>query len=192
MRPFSILFAFCAFSLTFGGCTPRQQGYRPVSYDSVAQSELIAANYKAADTLIAQAGEQLSARHPIIVATLVNINALEESSPLGRLISEQLGARFAQQGYKVVELKLRQKLYMKRDEGELMLTRKIHDIAQQHDAQALVIGTYAESADRVFINLKLTQVETNIALAAMDYALPLDMNIRALLYRISLYTTHPS
>ncbi|MDR1888950.1 MAG: hypothetical protein LBQ81_06165 [Zoogloeaceae bacterium] len=184
MRVFSTLLAFCALILMLDGCSTRRQSYTPVSYSSVAQSELIAASYKAADALIAQVGaQQLSPQHPVIVATLVNINALEESSPLGRLVSEQLGARFAQQGYKVVELKLRQKLYMKRNEGELMLTREIRDIAQQHDAQALIIGTYTEGADRVFINLKLTQVETNIALAAVDYALPLDMNIRSLLYR---------
>lgn len=183
MRPLFSLLMLCALVLLLNGCAPKPQSYKPTSYGSVAQSEPIATNYKAADALIAQAGGQLSPEHPIIVATLVNINALEESSPLGRLVSEQLGARFAQQGFKVVELKIRQKLYMKRNEGELMLTREIRDIAQQHDAQALIIGTYTEGADRVFINLKLTQVETNIALAAVDYALPLDMNIRSLLYR---------
>ncbi|MCL2020669.1 MAG: FlgO family outer membrane protein [Betaproteobacteria bacterium] len=171
--------------LCLAGCLTfsRQPGYRAASYASVAESELILTSYRAADTLLAQAEGRLSPQHPIIVATLVNINALEESSPLGRLIAEQLGARLAQQGFRVVELKVRQKLYMKRDEGELMLTREIADIAQQHEAQALLIGTYAESVDRVFINLKLTQIESNIALAAVDYALPLDMNIRALLYR---------
>jgi TolB-like protein len=177
------LFSLLLIVLMLSACAPRQNSYRPASYSSVAQSELIAASYQAADALITQAGESLSSRHPVIVATLVNINALEESSPLGRLISEQLGARLAQQGYKVIELKIRQKLYMKRHEGELMLTREIRDIAQQHNAQALIIGTYTEGADRVFINLKLTQIESNIALAAVDYALPLDMNIRALLYR---------
>ncbi|MDR0673967.1 MAG: hypothetical protein LBF93_10035 [Zoogloeaceae bacterium] len=177
------LFFFLLTATLLFGCAPRQKSYRPLSYDAAAQNELIAASYRAVDTLIAQAGESLSPQHPLIIATLVNINALEESSPLGRLVSEQLGARLAQRGYKVAELKIRQKLYMKRHEGELMLTREIRDIAQQHDAQALVIGTYAEGADRVFINLKLTQIESNIALAAVDYALPLDMNIRALLYR---------
>ncbi|MDR3159933.1 MAG: hypothetical protein LBU11_13235 [Zoogloeaceae bacterium] len=181
-RPF-LLLLFLLMASMFSACAPRQKSYRPVSYDSAAQSELIAASYQAADALISQAGESLSLRHPVIIATLVNINALEESSPLGRLVSEQLGARLAQRGYKVVELKIRQKLYMKRHEGELMLTREIRDIAQQHNAQALVIGTYTEGADRVFLNLKLTQIESNIALAAVDYALPLDMNIRALLYR---------
>jgi TolB-like protein len=177
------LFPFLLMLLMLSACAPRQKSYRPASYSSVAESELIAASYRAADALASQAGETLSSQHPVIIATLVNINALEESSPLGRLISEQLGARLTQQGYRVIELKIRQKLYMKRHEGELMLTREIRDIAQQHNAQALIIGTYTEGADRVFINLKLTQVETNIALAAVDYALPLDMNIRALLYR---------
>lgn len=164
-----------------GNRQPRH--YSGVSYDSVAQSELIASNYKAADALLTQAGAQLAPPYPVIVATLVNINALEESSPLGRLISEQVGARLTQHGYRVVELKIRQKLYMKRNEGELMLTREIKDIARQQDAQAVVIGTYTEGADRVFINLKLTQIETNIILAAVDYALPLDMNVRTLLRR---------
>lgn len=170
-------------SLLLSACITTPRGYNSASYESVAQSELIASSYRAADALTAQAGAQLSAQHPVIVATLVNINALEESSPLGRLISEQVGARMAQGGYRVAELKIRQKLYMKRSEGELMLTREIKDIARQQDAQALVIGTYTEGADRVFINMKLTQIETNLTLAAVDYALPLDMNIRALLYR---------
>jgi len=181
-RPFLLALAL---TLCLAGCTTfsRQPGYRAASYASMAESDLILASYRAADTLLAQAEGRLSLESPIIVATLVNINALEESSPLGRLIAEQLGARLAQQGFKVVELKIRQKLYMKRDEGELMLTRAIEDIAQQHEAQAIMIGTYTEGVDRVFINLKLTQIDSNIALAATDYALPLDMNVRALLYR---------
>lgn len=177
---------FCAAAgaLLLAGCASQKRTYAPTAtYASVARSELIASSYQAADALLAQAGERLSPTYPLIVATLVNINALEESSPLGRLVSEQLGARFAQQGYRVVELKIRQKLYMKRNEGELMLTREIRDIARQQEAQALVIGTYAEGADRVFLNVKLTQIESNITLAAVDYALPLDMNVRTLLYR---------
>jgi len=171
-------------SLLLSGCGGLlRKSYNATSYASVAQSELIQTSYAAADALLAQAGTQLSPRNPVIVATLVNINALEESSPLGRLVSEQIGSRLSQQGYQVVELKLRQKLYMKRSEGELMLTREIRDIARQQEAQALVIGTYTVGSDRVFLNVKLTQVESNITLAAVDYALPLDLNIRMLLQR---------
>ncbi|MDR0528274.1 MAG: hypothetical protein LBG69_01485 [Zoogloeaceae bacterium] len=163
----------------------RVAAYRPVAYDEVAQSDLIRASYRSADALIAQAGAQISPQFPIIVATLVNLNALEESSPLGRLVAEQLGARLTQQGFRVIELKIRQNLYMKREEGELMLTRELKDIARQHEAQAVMVGTYTESADRVFLNLKLTRIDNSMTLAAVDYALPLDMNIRALLYRRS-------
>lgn len=176
----SFMLAACSVRRLSGYANP---AYASTSYANVAQSELIGASYRAADMLLAQAGRQLAPQHPIIVTTLVNINALDESSPLGRLVSEQIAARLAQQGQQVVELKVRQKLYMKRDEGELMLTREIRDIARQQDAQALVLGTYTEGADRVFINIKLTQIETNVALAAVDYALPLDMNVRSLLRR---------
>ncbi|MCL2074867.1 MAG: FlgO family outer membrane protein [Betaproteobacteria bacterium] len=182
MRHLPILF----FVLCLEGCllfSSRQSEYRAASYESVAESALILASYRAADTLLAQADTRLSQQHPIIVATLVDINALEESSPLGRLLAEQLSARFAQQGYQVVELKIRRQLYMKRDEGELMLSREVEEIVQRHEAQAFLVGTYAEGVDRVFINLKLTQIDSNITLAAVDYALPLDMNIRSLLYR---------
>ena len=48
------------------------------------------------------------------MATLVNIDALDRSSTLGRLVSEQVAARFAQQGRAMVELKLRQAMYMRR------------------------------------------------------------------------------
>lgn len=171
--------------LCLEGCLlfSRQPGYQAASYSKVAESDLILSSYRAADTLLAQAEGRVTTQHPVIVATLVNLNALEESSPLGRLISEQLGARLAQQGYRVVELKMRQTLYMKQNEGELMLTREIEQIARQYEAQAILVGTYAESGDRVFINLKLAQIGSNIALAAVDYALPMDMNVRYLLFR---------
>ena len=43
-------------------------------------------------------------------------------------------------GYRVVEVKLRSQLYMKRNEGELILTREVRDIARQHNARAIVAG----------------------------------------------------
>ncbi|MDR0233864.1 MAG: hypothetical protein LBI31_03560, partial [Zoogloeaceae bacterium] len=184
MRRSCLSILFLVLILCLEGCPmSSRQSYRFSSYARVAESELITASYRAADTLLSQAEGRLSPRNPIIVATLVNINALEESSTLGRLVSEQLGARFAQQGFRVIELKIRQTLYMKRDEGELMLTREIENIAQQYEAQAILTGTYAESSDRLFVNLKLIQIDSNIALAAVDYALPLDVNIRTMLRR---------
>jgi TolB-like protein len=81
----------------------------------------------------------------------------------------------------MVEMKFRENVYMKRNEGELLLTREITAIAKQHNAQAVIVGTYAIASDVVFINLKVVQPNSNLVLAAHDYALPLDSNLRAML-----------
>ncbi|MDP2809524.1 MAG: FlgO family outer membrane protein [Rhodocyclaceae bacterium] len=58
---------------------------------------------------------------------------------------------------------------------------EIKDLAQAHDAQAVIVGTYGQSDDFVFINLKIVQPASNIVLAVQDYVLPLDNSNKALL-----------
>lgn len=118
---------------------------------------------------------------PFIVATLVNIDQLEQSSTLGRLISEQVASRMTQLGYGVLELKVRNGIYMKRNEGELLLTREIKEVATTHNAQAVIVGTYAESSTLIYVNLKIVNPATSVVLAAYDYALPLDKQIQSLI-----------
>lgn len=162
-------------ALSAGGCTTQDKTVRKEpTYQQAAANPLIPANYAAAATLLAQLQNRLATGSPLIIATVVNIDALNRSSTLGRLISEHVSARFSQAGYRMVEMKFRSRVYMARNQGELMLTREIHDIANSHDAQAVVVGTYAQSNELVFVNLKVIQPETNIVLAAHDYALPLD------------------
>lgn len=154
---------------------------RGPSYEDAANNLFVPTNYRAAETLLAQLQGRLPAGQTLIVATVVNIDALERSSTLGRLISEHVSSRFAQAGYRVIEMKFRNNVYMAQGQGELMLTREIREIASSHDAQAVVVGSYGQSNDLIFINLKVIQPYTNVALAVHDYALPLDANIRAML-----------
>ena len=71
---------------------------KEVSFDAAAANPLIPSNYAAADTLLAQLRGQLAPAQALIAATVVNIDALEQSSTLGRLISEQVSARFTLAG----------------------------------------------------------------------------------------------
>lgn len=81
----------------------------------------------------------------------------------------------------MVELKFRNDVYMKQGQGELLLTREIKDLAQSQNAQAVIVGTYTESRDAVFVNLKVIQPNTNIAMAAHDYAFLTNGNIKGML-----------
>ncbi len=145
----------------------------------------ISANYRAAESLMEQLREhgRLPPRTTLLMGTLVNIDALERSSTLGRLISEQVSARFSQADYRMVEMKFGKSIYISQGQGELMLTREIHELADSYAAPAVIVGTYGESRDHLFINLKVIQSNTNVILAVHDYALPMDNNVRAMLNR---------
>lgn len=153
------------------------------SWKDAESNEFIPTNQKAANALIAAAGPSLDKSRPLIVATLANINLLDESSAFGRIVAEQISGQFTRAGYSMVEMKFRDKVFMKQNVGELLLTRELKDVAQSHAAQAVIVGTYAESDKLVFVNLKLVRPGDNIVLSTYDYAVPMDKNVKSLIGR---------
>lgn len=155
---------------------------RSVSVPPLAQprTDLLLANYHAVDVLLQ--GAVLDPQRSVLVATLVNVDRLGESSRLGRIFSEQIAGRLVQRGVPVTELKLRESVFLQPHQGELLLSRELSEVSQQHDAQAVVVGTYAVSAQTLYVSLKLVNPVGNTVVAASDYALPMDENVRALLF----------
>jgi hypothetical protein len=94
----------------------------PVAY-RVSPTEL--RNHpKTADTLNYYAAQSLGPSNPLIVASFVNVNNLEEPSSFGRIIAEQVASRFTQRGQPIIELKLRQNsIFISEGKGEFMLRR---------------------------------------------------------------------
>ncbi|XLZ71240.1 FlgO family outer membrane protein [Massilia sp. SR12] len=150
-------------------------------YAGTSQNQFVAANYQAADNLLSQLNGRLAADKPLIMATVVNIDALDQSSTLGRLVSEQVSSRLAQGGLRMLEMKLRTSVYMKRHMGEMMLTREVGEVAHNHNAQAVVVGSYGETSDAVFVNIKVVHPQTNQVLAANDFVLAKDGVVRSML-----------
>ena len=176
------LFAGAAAVGLLAGCATEANRTPEPTYETAAKSEFVATNYRVADSLIAQFGSGAEGG-PLIVATVVNIDALDPSSTLGRLISEQVSARFSQRGFSMVEMKFRSNVYMKRGEGELILTREITEVARVNKAQAVILGSYGMSGAAVYVNMKIVQPGTNYVLAAYDYVLPSNNEIRSMLTR---------
>ncbi|MET0265211.1 MAG: FlgO family outer membrane protein [Duganella sp.] len=164
------------------GCTTNKDKEER-NYTTISSNQFIDANYRAADALVRQLAGKLTTDKPLIVATVVNIDELEQTTTLGRLVSEQLSTRLAQGGLSMVEMKLRNNVYLKRNQGELMLTREINEVATAHNAQAIVVGSYAETSDMVFINVKIIQPNTNFVLAGQDYVLAKEAIVRSMLQR---------
>ena len=126
--------------LLLAGCATNKDKEQR-DYTTVSSNQFIDANYKAADSLMNQLNGKLTADKPLIMATIVNIDALEQTTTLGRLVSEQVSTRLAQGGMRMIEMKLRNNVYLKRNQGELMLTREIGEVATAHNAQAIVVGS---------------------------------------------------
>ncbi|MDD2384253.1 MAG: FlgO family outer membrane protein [Sulfurospirillaceae bacterium] len=137
--------------------------------------DMTSINYKAAEKLLLDANLPLES--VIIMATVVNIDDIENSSTLGRLISEQISARFIQAKMNVIEMKFRENIYMKQNTGELMLTRDIGKIAKTYSANAVIVGTYAVANSAVYVNIKIINPSTNVAIAATDYVLPMNRDV---------------
>jgi len=169
-----------AFSLSIvGGCATSSDdiAVRPIVQDA----NLVDANYKAADALLARAPWLKERREPLLAATFVDINNLDVSSGLGRVIGEQLGSKFAQQGFTVVELKMRNNIFIKEGSGEFALSRSIREISQSHNAAAVIAGTYAVARQSVYVQARLIRAIDNLILGSYDYVLPLGPDAKALL-----------
>jgi TolB-like protein len=143
-------------------------------------------NYLAIDTLMGRRPSSASNQPSggaLIVATVANVDALEKSSTLGRVISEHVASRLTQNGHDVVELKVRNSIYMKNNEGEFLLTRQIKEVAAAHNAQGVIVGSYAISSRFVQVTLKLIDPESGLVLSAYDYTLPQDKQVKSMLHR---------
>lgn len=168
--------AIVAAALAMTGCA-----HNSASVVRQPDINIIDISYQAADDLVKQVAPKLPKGSAVIMATVVNIDALESSSTLGRSVSEKIATHFSKNGYNMIEIKFRDSVYLKRNEGELMLTREISQLAKAHNANAVIVGTYAEAGSSVFINLKVIDPASNVVMAATDYALPMNGDVRRLL-----------
>jgi TolB-like protein len=139
---------------------------------AVPVSEMVAASNHAADAMGKALAVNLAPNASILVATVVRVDDLTKSSTFGRIVSEQIAGRLAVNGRSVVEVKLRDALYVSKDQGEMLLSREVRDLSRNQKAQAVVVGTYAVGSNEVFVTLKVVHVATNTVLAAHSYSVP--------------------
>ena len=132
---------------------------------------VVHASYQITDTLETNLKAPISQEAPIIIASFVDINDLKKSSPFGRIMAEQIGSRLSQKGYKIIEMKLRQKSIFvdAENKGEFLLSRNLQDISNNHSASAVVVGTYAQGYERVYVTVRIINPKNSIILASCDY-----------------------
>ena len=137
-------------------------------------SQLLTANFHAADTLRAYMAGRIDPDATILAASLADLGNLESAAPLGALASNQIGSRLAQYGYNVLETRLRNRLAYKVGQGELFLTRRTAELmSDKFEAQAALVGGYMVASDRVFVSVRVVRLEDNAVIGSHEYFLPL-------------------
>ena len=128
--------------------------------------------YRAVDLLVA-AAPQLTFKTPIVVASISDTQDVEATSALGNIVSEMIRTRLAQDGYAPSEVRLRNEMNFAQGEGELMLSRERRALMPAGNAAAIVTGTYAASAEKVYVSIKLVSASDTRIIAGADFVVPL-------------------
>ena len=143
--------------------------------------ELLQNSREAVGRLVAGLDVAATGPGPVLVATVVNVNDLSVSSPLGRTLSEQYATAMAMSGFDVKEIKLRGDVFVKEGAGELLLSRELKDIARSHNASMVLVGTFSPAAHYTYVSMKLVRTEDSRIIRGHDYALPNDRDVNRLL-----------
>lgn len=174
MKHFFMTLWVGAFIILLGGCTSQTKK------DEIKDADIVAESYTAADMLMSRGRDRhlLVTSKPLLVASFVNVDNVQTSSTLGRIVAEQIGSRFAQHGHRVIEVKLRSdSIFTKgnsyNNEGEYILSREIQDISRSHNAYAIVAGTYAASKRYVYVTAKVIRTSDGVIISSHDYRLPM-------------------
>jgi len=92
---------------------------------------------------------------PVAVTTFVNIDDLYQSSTFGRVLAEQVISELAMRGYNVIEVRQSDSMQINAIGGEFGLSRDTSTLRANRDLSAIVVGTYAVSPVRVYVNARI-------------------------------------
>lgn len=144
---------------------------------------MLSSNTRAGDALGSMLLPRVGSGGAILVTTMVDMENFEKSSSFGRTSMQQISSRLSQHGFKVLEARLGSALRFERRAGEFMLTRdSMRLLTENHDAHAVLVGTYSESRDKVFVSVRVVRLVDNAILGAYEYYLPKNDDVDALIW----------
>lgn len=181
MKSTALLTALAAAALLAGCANNAAPARVEPTYQEAANNQFLSSSRDAVGKLTAGFDLGSLGGGPVLVATVVNVNDLSRSAPLGRTLSEQYASHMAATGFNVKELKLRGDVFVREGAGELLLSREIKDIARSHNASLVLVGTYSAAANFTYVSLKLVRTEDSRIVRGYDYALPNDRDVQRLL-----------
>nr|WP_290693377.1 FlgO family outer membrane protein [Halomonas sp. UBA3074] len=163
--------------LLLAGCSAMGNANNTAAEPEPDLSELV---HAAAEQMIAN-NPDLTRYSPMIAATFVSIDNLSQSSTLGRISSEIMASALSRQGMQVREVKMRDSMFIEESVGELILSRQVQRLSAQHNARSILMGTYAQGQDYIYVSARVVRAGDAMVLGSADFRLPLNNNTLSLL-----------
>ncbi len=117
----------------------------------------------------------------VAVTVPASLDNLEMSSPLGRLMGQELASAFVAKGYNVQELRKTREIVFS-PQGEFMLSRDVNALATKRVLTTLVVaGTYTPTAVGVRFNVEVINAANNNVVAMSSRTLPYSPSVGMLL-----------
>lgn len=143
-------------------------------------ASIVKESYTVADDLIRILPRNSETLGSVLYTSAVDIEDIKTTSRFGKMMSEHVASRFSQHGYEISEARLRDALSVT-SEGEFMLSRDLRQIAREHNAWAVIVGTYAPANTTVFVNYRVIDLQTGAVAASVDKELPKGKNTASLI-----------
>ena len=127
--------------------------------------------YRAVDRLVAAVPE-LQVGQPVAVGSIVDVQRVDRSLPLGNLIADLARSRQVQRGVPVSEMRLRSEVRFDHKQGELLFSNDPRAVVPAPSVAAVLTGTYAAGDEMIFVSLKLVAVSDARIVGAVDFEVP--------------------
>jgi len=131
--------------------------------------------------LLASAVEEVRDNYVVTVSSFVNANELYATSSLGRFLGEQMITELQRAGVEVVEVRKTPSIMVSRNDGVYGLSTDMDELSFVHNAQAMVVGTYAAAGGEIFVNARLLRNSDGMVLASGSLSFGEDATSRAML-----------
>lgn len=108
---------------------------------------------------------------PIIITSFQNLENLEETNHLGRLISEALIHEMLIRNFRVIDFRLTQNVHTK-ETGEIVLSRDPKKIKETYRTGFVLTGTYTLTKNGYFINARIIDIESSEVISTAQVLMP--------------------
>lgn len=126
--------------------------------------------------------DRKSVDNTFIVTSFVNLENLAETTPLGRLIAEDVIHELQVRKWKVFEVRLAKDITVN-ENGEFSLSRDIQKIRDMYKIGGVVTGTYSVSDNHVIVNARVLDITNGLVMSSAQIHLPRNSYVDSLLFR---------